>query len=544
MNEITHRRAKRYIRADLDELLSDAQRRDLQAHLTGCEACRAESESLSSLASRLPAEFHSRWDVQDGPSERLLKNIQSKSRRIVMQKRIDQVFNLLGGVAALIVLVFVTAWVIKNFVATNGTQTNVPAAALPEKRLLAFNSQQNGNYEIYTVQSDGSDRKNITNSPGDDLYPFWSPDGKRIAFQSDRNSNNGNYSQIFLMDADGSNVVLLTTDKSDHELPLNTNGNTNPWSPDGSKLLYLRHGLSEKEWILQYIDVNTGEVTSLIKGEFSLNDVSWSPDGKHIGFVLHALPDYNKPQFYIVSADGTQLVNVSSLLPTSETFENYDNVNSRAWSHDGQSFVFVASDASAENRNSENYTWKIYKVSMDGTLTILASARSPILSWANGSYLVIPIMAPGGWTWVHPDGSINTINPTKECEQERLYHPEDNSYTSAVANFSQSPNGNGVIIASCPDGTIQFSWVNSTGTQVLPVAKLSAAPEKYVDWTLWSQDGSFFAFRPNASNTNDVDVYIVNIDDALKNPSLPLVKISLGKSDGILVYPPAWQPVP
>lgn len=544
MNEITHRQAKRYIRADLDGLLSDAQRRNLQTHLAGCEACRAESQSLSSLASRLPAEFHSRWDAQDGPSERLLKNIQSKSRRIVMQKRIDQAFNLLGGVAALIVLVFVTASVIKNFVATNGTQTNVPAAAISEKRLLAFTYQQDGNYEIYTVQSDGSDRKNITNNPADDLYPFWSPDGKRIAFQSDRNSSNGNYSQIFLMDTDGSNVVLLTTDKSDHELPLNTHGNTNPWSPDGSKLLYLRHGLSEKEWILQYIDVNTGEATSLVNGEFSLNDVSWSPDGKHIGFVLHALPDYNKPQLHIVSADGTQLINVSDLLPANEIFQNYDNVNSRAWSRDGQSFVFVASDAFAENRNSENQTWKIYKISMDGTLAVQTSTRSPIFSWWNGSYLVIPIMGPGGWTWVHPDGSMNTINPTKECEQERLYHPEDNSYTSAVANFSQSPNGNGIIFASCPDGTIQLSWVNSTGTQVLSIAKLSAAPGQYVDWTLWSQDDSFFAFHSNVSNTNDIEVYIVNIADALKNPSLPLVKISFGKSDDILVSPPAWQPIP
>ena len=547
MTGITHKQAGRYMRKALDGLLTADQRRDLQTHLDECAACRLESESFSLLTARLKTDFQARWDTQHGPSKNVMANVQSQTRRIIMKKRIDFAFNILGGAAALLVLFFVITSVISQFqkksAASNGTQVPV-SSPQGNDRLIAFTSRQGNNYEIYTVHADGSDEKNITNNPAYDANPFWSPDGKRIAFQSDR-SNDGYYSQIFIMDTDGSNVTLLTTDKGEHQLPLNSDGNTNPWSPDGSKLLYLRKGLSETEWILQYIDINTGEITSLFNGRFSFNDITWSPDGNHIGFVFNASPDFDKfvPQFHIVSADGTNLVNISNLLPANETFAIYSNVNNHAWSRDGQFFFFVASDVTVENQNSENQIWKVYKVGMDGTLSLQTSTRTPIGGFWEGTYFITPF-GSSGWTWVHPDGSTNTINPMKECEQERLYHPEDSSYTSAFANFSQSPNGNGIIIATCPDGNIHLSWVNSLGTQVSPIAKLSTAPDViYADWTLWSQDDKFFAFHTGQPSTNNVEAYIVNVVDALKNPSLPLAKISLGKSESGFIFPPAWQPI-
>lgn len=550
MNAITHRLAKRYLRADLDGLLNEAQRRSLETHLAGCEACRAESQSLSALTPRLQTEFRARWDAQDGPSERVLKNIQSQSRRIKMQKRMDAAFNLLGGAAALLVLFFVINSVISIFqknVPASETQTSNSVTSPKDERLLAFTSQQDGNDEIYTVRADGSEMTNLTNNPAYDANPFWSPDGKRIAFQSDRNSP-GLYSQIFLMDADGANVAPLTTNTDERQLPLNINGKLNPWSPDGSKLLYLRKGLSENEWMLEYIDIHSGWITSLASGRLSFSSVSWSPDGKHISFMINTSsdPDTFAPQVYIVNADGTDLMTVSGLLPDNETVELNFTWNSPTWSKDGRSFFFPASNVPVsggysigEESGNSSY-WKIYEVRLDDkTLVTQATTGSPIGGFGEESYFVMPIMGPGGWTWVYPDGSVNTINPTQECEQERLYHPEDNSYTSAVANFSQSPNGNGIIIATCPDGAIHLSWVNSTGTQVLPVAKLSTAPMvDYLDGVSWSQDDRFIAFRLASSN----EIYIINIADALDDPTTPPVKVNL--SGDAQYYNVSWQPAP
>lgn len=466
-----------------------------------------------------------------------------------MSNRIKTTFNLLGGVAALLVLFFVVNSIIPNFQkGASGTSATSTVVSLPQEQpSLAFTSQQDGNYEIYTVHADGSAMTNITNNPAYDANPFWSPDGKRIAFQSDRNSV-GLYSQIFLMDADGANITPLTSNTGERQLPLNTDGKPDPWSPDGSRLLYLRRGLSENEWMLEYIDIHTGEITSLASGRLSFSHVSWSPDGKHISFMINTSSDPNTfaPQVYIINADATDLVNISELLPINETFSTDFGWNDHTWSGDGGSFFFIASNVPVSdgyglgNGADNPYYWKIYEVGLaDKTLVAQATTRSPIGGFWNGSYFVIPVMGPGGWTWVHPDGSVNMINPTKECEQERLYHAEDNSYTNAVANFSQSPNGNGIIIATCPDGVIHLSWVNSTGTQVSPVAKLSTAPRvDYVDGVSWSQDDRFIAFRLAGSN----EIYIMNIARALNDPTTPLVKIVLGAD--AQYYNVSWQPVP
>ena len=115
MNGITHKQAKQYILADLDELLTEAGRYDLQTHLVGCETCRTDFESLTTLTARLQAELHSRWDVHDGPSTNVLNNIRSQSRRIMMSNRINSIFRTLASITALLILGLSLNYLIKNF---------------------------------------------------------------------------------------------------------------------------------------------------------------------------------------------------------------------------------------------------------------------------------------------------------------------------------------------------------------------------------------------------------------------------------------------
>jgi TolB protein len=72
--------------------------------------------------------------------------------------------------------------------------------------------------EIYVMNADGSGETNLTNNPGNESYPAWSPDGKLIAFVSDRD---GKY-EIYVMNPDGSGLTNLT-DNPEHD-----------WAPDWS----------------------------------------------------------------------------------------------------------------------------------------------------------------------------------------------------------------------------------------------------------------------------------------------------------------------
>src|SRR5258706_2210706 len=159
MTGITPKQARRYMRADLDGLPTKTQNRDLTTHLDECEACRLESESLSSLTARLQNGFHTGWDTQHGPSTNVIANIQSQSRRIIMQKRIDLAFNILGGAATLLVLFFVVTAVISQFqkksTASNGTQA-IGSSPQDKDRLIAFTSEKDGNFDIYTMHADSS----------------------------------------------------------------------------------------------------------------------------------------------------------------------------------------------------------------------------------------------------------------------------------------------------------------------------------------------------------------------------------------------------
>ncbi len=71
---------------------------------------------------------------------------------------------------------------------------------------ITFQSDRDGNNEIYIMNADGSGQANITNHPAMDLGPSWSPDGASIAFYSDRD---GRF-EIYVMNADGSGVTRLT----------------------------------------------------------------------------------------------------------------------------------------------------------------------------------------------------------------------------------------------------------------------------------------------------------------------------------------------
>lgn len=78
----------------------------------------------------------------------------------------------------------------------------------PDGKKIVFNSDRDGNNEIYVMDADGSNVKRLTNNSTADYDPSWGPDG-RIAFVSER----GQSPDIFVMNADGTSQKMLTNNK-------------------------------------------------------------------------------------------------------------------------------------------------------------------------------------------------------------------------------------------------------------------------------------------------------------------------------------------
>ena len=98
-----------------------------------------------------------------------------------------------------------------------------------------------GAADIVVVSLDGSSFTRLTDTPWEDNDPEWSPDGTKIAFKSTRLTQEHAREEIFVMNADGSQVQRLTTTsawQSDHDPS---------WSPDGTTIAFSRFE-GERRW--------------------------------------------------------------------------------------------------------------------------------------------------------------------------------------------------------------------------------------------------------------------------------------------------------
>ena len=184
--------------------------------------------------------------------------------------------------------------------------------------------------EIFTAPTDEGDLRQITDSPARDKEPLYSPDGKFIAFISDRSGRE----ELYLATSDGVGEPVKITEFDTLKFSF-------AWSPNSKEIAFTGSDNKLRKYSLD--SKQTIELSSSRYG--NIGAPVWSPDGKWIAF---SKPDYVRTSdVYLIPSGGGEERKV--------TFDSFNEGNPQ-FTHDGRKLLFVRTDTLGEQRSSQIYS--------------------------------------------------------------------------------------------------------------------------------------------------------------------------------------------
>jgi Tol biopolymer transport system component/DNA-binding winged helix-turn-helix (wHTH) protein len=352
---------------------------------------------------------------------------------------------------------------------TNNNAMDCQPVWSPDGSRVVFWSNRDGGREIYVMDADGSNVRRLTHNLADDVNPGWSPDGRRILFDSDRDGNQ----EVYVMDADGGNQIRLTRNNAADTTP--------SWSPDGSLIAFASNRDTGPPYNPYNLDIylmnaDGSNVRRIVDdAEYDVGP-QWSPDGRKILFITGRNRNFD---VYEMNADGTRQRNL--------TADHDKSDGAPVWSIDGHNIAFV--------RRIEGKDQVFVMGSAGGNLKQVThiAANSSAPRWSpDGSKLIFNTDRDGNWEIyiTSVDGELAQL--TEDAADD--LSPDWSSDGNRIA-FSSNRNGKQHIYVMNADGSSLTQITNSPAEDTEPA---------------WAPDGKRIAFT--SLRDGNKDVYVIDAD--------------------------------
>ena len=344
--------------------------------------------------------------------------------------------------------------------------TSMAIALSPDKRTLILDLQGS----LWSMPATGGAAKRITDEYNDARQPSWSPDGRRIAFQSYRD---GTW-RIAVIAPDGGGMKALTTGPFDAREP--------HWSPDGKSIAFSSDRSGNYDvWTL---DVGSGEVRQVTKDPANDFFPSWSPDGREIAFVSTRIAS---PGVYATTLDGKERF----IAPAD------GQVGAPSWSPAGGQVVF-----SVVPGNGFTSTGRP-RLMMNGRELAAGEDYFPFRAqWLSADEFLYPAdgrikrrSIAGGLKQPVEFAATLTVAPPSYNKKRRAFDAADAQPVRGLIHPVLSPDGSQLAFAALGD-----LWIMPLGGTPKRITD-----DPFVDTdAAWSPDGSKLAFSSDRAGGMDV----------------------------------------
>ncbi len=266
----------------------------------------------------------------------------------------------------------------ENIPLPTATEEFVPAVPKDAREMVIFSFEEDGYAHLFAYIPDRMPLTRLTSGDWDDITPSPSPDGRKIAFASNRDE----FWDLYLLDLTSGDTTRLTNTARYEGAPT--------WSPDGAFLAYEAYGNENLEIVVGPVDDPVSTEVQLTNSPSADHSPAWAPDGRHIAFISNG-------EVILANLDRTDESRFRNLSNTELASESHP-----VWSPAGRYLAWASSSQSIGR--SGIYIWDSTR---DLPAVWLGDGDYP--AWnASGDKILTTLPAPNDiyLTTYSPDGKL------------------------------------------------------------------------------------------------------------------------------------------